>query len=152
MLLSAANADEGPRVAVHVTGHLRPLCDSNVNFAVLEDEVAACRVHAHCDVFVHTWDILEALTRSWHSAPQPFAPSSACAHKLAAAIRPASLAVEVEHPFGAGRYGDATWFRGGGVQGRARGAVGGRRRRRGPGQRLGAWLTETHKSRCPGAI
>lgn len=80
---------------MQISGHLRMTCDSEANLGHLLQSVGACRRTATCDVFLHTWDTLDAQTRTWHKptvlAPRP---SVACARRLARELDAVSYRVD----------------------------------------------------------
>ena len=99
------------RVALQLSGHLRETCDIAANFAVLEETVLSCRRHAQCDLFLHTWDTLQASTPSWHrpnASADPPRPSSECAGRIATQLNVTNLQVEAQASVG--RFSNATWY------------------------------------------
>ena len=86
-------------MALQLSGHLRGLCDSATNFEPLSQVVAACRLRAQCDLFVHTWDELHARTPAWHTwyptdVPNGGVSSDDCIRQLKQKLKPVSVAVE----------------------------------------------------------
>lgn len=95
------------RIALQISGHLRSTCSSKDNMDVLTDSVVACRsTGSECDVFLHTWDQLNASTSSWHTPrPAPASPSAACAQHVAAVLGVSRYQLEAER-----YHGNETWW------------------------------------------
>ena len=101
------------RVAIQLSGHLRKTCDSDAALDRLRETVRACRnSNAVCDVFLQTWDRLEAATSAWHTPAVPHgSPSSqTCAGRLAKELAVAAVAVEQEPLLPFALQGNETWW------------------------------------------
>lgn len=96
------------RAALVLTGHLRDTCDTTGAFHTLARQVQLCRAHFDCDVFLHTWSVLDRSTDVVRPggtsrgdraiASRHLRSSWPCVHNLSIALNLTAAQVETQLP------------------------------------------------------